>query len=98
MAPTYQYRQITFGKTSLLGRLGLLAGVAIAVALVIALVILSIGLAIILVPVVALTLAIVRWRLGKLQKAAAARPAEPGADPRVIEADYVVIDRNRDPR
>ncbi len=92
---TFQYRQVRIANVGWLGRIGLLAAAALGIALVLALVVLSIGLAIVLVPVVALALVIGRWRLGKLQREmAATQPAGPAAGPRMIETDYVVIDRD----
>lgn len=87
----YRYGQFTLPRVTWLGKLGIFAAAVVGVALVGALAVLSLVIAAVLVPVVAVALLVFRWRIGRMQKQAAAQQAE--GRPKVIETDYVVLDR-----
>jgi hypothetical protein len=90
----YSFRQSPGGMT-FLGRLGIFAAAVIGIAVVGALALLSVMIAVVLIPVIAIALLVFRWRIGRLQKQAAARHGGPGQRrPAVIETDYVVIERD----
>jgi hypothetical protein len=92
----YPFRRISSPEgVTWLGKLGLFAAAVIGIALIGALAVLSLVIAVVLIPVVAVALLLFRWRLGRMQKqAAAARGAAGGRRPAVIETEYVVIDRD----
>lgn len=86
----YTFRQFRMPSLGWRGILGL----TLAIAAGIALIVLSLGLAIILIPVVALAVLIGRWRLNKVLRDQP--PGDGRKPPRIIEAEYTVIDdRNR---
>lgn len=93
----YQFRRFSPQGMTWFGRLGLFATAVLGIALVGALAVLSLVIAVVMIPVVAVALLVIRWRLGRLQKQATAAARGGGAEarrPQVIETDYVVIDRD----
>jgi hypothetical protein len=89
-----QYR-IEYVNRGIARTIAMIAGIAIAIGAVIALMVVSLGLALILIPVVAIGLAIARWRLKPLMPEAEKRrkTAE-----RTIEIDYHVVGEDEERR
>lgn len=91
----FQFRRFSPQGITWFGRLGIFAAAVLGIALVGALAVLSLVIAVVMIPVVAVALLVLRWRLGRLQKqAAAARGGAERRGPQVIETEYVVIDRD----
>jgi hypothetical protein len=94
MERIYQFGRFQVRDMGWRGRITLALSIAFGIAVAIALIILSIGVAIVLLPIVAVGLIYARWRLGKLQAEAEKAARSRSQDPRVIETDYRVVDRD----
>ncbi len=75
-------------------RIAIVIATALALGLVAALILLSVGIAVLLLPVIAVILAVGWWRWRKIEARLREEAARGGAEPegRVIEIDYRVID------
>jgi hypothetical protein len=97
MQRLYRFQEMAANRASWPGRIGLFAAAVAGIALVGALALLSLVIAVVLVPVVAVALLVLRWRIGRMQRqAAAARGGGSSRRPAIIETDYVVMDRRSD--
>jgi hypothetical protein len=94
MQRIYQFGRVQFRDMGWRGRIMLALSIAFGIAVAIALVVLSIGLVIVLLPIVAVGLIYARWRLKKLQDEAEKAARSGDRDPRTIEIDYSVVDRD----
>ena len=93
------YRSIQFQPRTWQGRVGIILAAALGAGLVVAFVILTLGIAILLLPVIAVLIAIGWWRWRKIEAAMREEAARGADDGRTIEIDYQVIgDRDGDRR
>jgi membrane protein implicated in regulation of membrane protease activity len=88
-----QYRLFRLQPNTWQGRIGVVLAFALAMGLAAAFVILTLGIAILLLPVVAVVVALGWWRLRKIEAAMRdeASRRDAGDDGRVIEIDYQVV-------
>ncbi|MEJ0011594.1 MAG: hypothetical protein WDM94_03010 [Bauldia sp.] len=84
---------LNFGDLGWRGRLGVTLVTVLGLAAITALIIASVGLFLILLPVALVAVLIGRWRINKLMAADAAR--RKASAPRVIDAEYTVVNGDK---
>ncbi len=80
---------LSFGDLGWRGRLGVMLATIVGLAAISALILVSVGLFLVLLPVAIVAFYVGRWRINKLMAADAAR--QKASAPRVIDAEYTVV-------